>query len=99
MPILAACTGGNGGSAHYSANGAPVGAVSSPKPTPTPTPSPTPPPLSLQSVFGSTKPDLSTLDPTKIRVIIATGDVIPAREVNYKVMVHHDFLWPWRKTA
>ena len=99
MAILAACTGGNGGSAHYSANGAPVGAVSSPKPTPTPTPSPTPPPLSLQSVFGSTKPDLSTLDPTKIRVIIATGDVIPAREVNYKVMVHHDFLWPWRKTA
>jgi len=50
-------------------------------------------------VFGSDKPDLSKLDPSKLRVLIATGDVIPAREVNYKVLVHHDFLYPWRQTA
>ncbi|HCO02747.1 MAG TPA: hypothetical protein DIT48_05170, partial [Actinobacteria bacterium] len=69
-------------------------------PTPKPTPTPTPvPPLGLSSVFGQDKPDLSRFDPSQLRVIIATGDVIPAREVNYKVITHHDFLYPWRKTA
>jgi len=96
FPILAACTGGATG--QNGANGSPVAAVS-PTPSPTPTPAPTPPPLSLQSVFGQDKPDLSTLDPSKIRVLIATGDVIPAREVNYQVLLHHDFLYPWRRTA
>lgn len=98
MPLFAACTGGNS-QLNGGPNGSPVGAVSSSKPSPTPTPAPTPPQLSLQSVFGSDKPDLSKLDPSKLRVLIATGDVIPAREVNYKVLVHRDFLYPWRQTA
>ncbi len=66
---------------------------------PTPAPPPTPPPLSLASIFGSDKPDLSRFDPDQLRVLIATGDVIPAREVNYKMVTHHDWLYPWRQTA
>ncbi|MDQ6708968.1 MAG: CapA family protein [Candidatus Dormibacteraeota bacterium] len=97
VPILAACTGGPTGS--VGASGSPVGAVSTLKPTPTPTPVPTPPPLSLASVFGAGKPDLSVVDQSKLRVLIATGDVIPAREVNYQVLLHKDFLYPWRQTA
>jgi len=66
---------------------------------PTPAPAPTPPALSLASIFGSDKPDLSQFDPGQLRVLIATGDVIPAREVNYKMVTHHDWLYPWRNTA
>ena len=76
-----------------------MGAVTSHSPIPTPTPAPTPPPLRLTSVFGADKPDISKFDQSKIRVLIATGDVIPAREVNYQVLLHHDFLYPWRQTA
>lgn len=99
LPMIAACTSGNSAHLDQGGGGAPVGAVSSAKPAPTPTPAPTPPQLTLQSIFGSDKPDLSKLDPSMLRVMIATGDVIPAREVNYKVLLHHDFLYPWRLTS
>jgi len=97
--MLATCTGGSSGHVDYGVSGSPVSAVASPKLSPTPTPAPTPPPLSLASAFGAEKPDLSLLDQSKLRVLIATGDVIPAREVNYQVLLHHDFLYPWRQTA
>ncbi len=97
--MLAACTGGNTGQTSSGPSGTPIGARTSAKPSPTPTPAPTPPPLSLASVFGANKPDLSILDQGKLRVLIATGDVIPAREVNYQVLQHHDFLYPWRQTT
>lgn len=73
--------------------------AATPTPRPTPTPTPTPPPLSLSSIFGTDKPDMSQYDPSQVRVLMATGDVIPAREVNYQVLLHHDFLYPWRNTA
>jgi hypothetical protein len=96
LPLLAACSSPTSGP-----NGtSPVAALAAtPTPAPTPTPKPTPPPLSLTSIFGDIKPDLSQYDPSQLRVIIATGDVIPARDVNYEVLVHHDFLYPWRQTA
>src|SRR5439155_15895680 len=68
-------------------------------PTPSPTPTPTPPALSLASIFGDNKPDLTQYDQSQLRVIIATGDVIPAREVNYQTVLHKDWLYPWRQTA
>lgn len=53
----------------------------SPSPSPSPTPSPTPgiEPLTLGGIFPPR--DLGTLglDPSRIRTVIATGDVIPAR--------------------
>src|SRR5439155_13838398 len=79
--------------------GASAVAAHSATPKPTPTPTPTPPPLSLASIFGDSKPDLSQSDPSQLRVIMATGDVIPAREVNYQTVIHHDWLYPWRQTA
>jgi poly-gamma-glutamate synthesis protein (capsule biosynthesis protein) len=56
-----------------------------------------PPALSLQELFHPTYfvPD----DPTKIRTLLVTGDIIPARGVNYFATVKHDFLWPFRRTA
>jgi poly-gamma-glutamate capsule biosynthesis protein CapA/YwtB (metallophosphatase superfamily) len=53
--------------------------------------------LSLQSLFHPTY--LVPTDPSHIRTLLVTGDVIPARGVNYFATVRHDFLWPFRPTA
>jgi poly-gamma-glutamate synthesis protein (capsule biosynthesis protein) len=56
-----------------------------------------PPVLSLQELFHPTY--TVPLDPSKIRTLLVTGDIIPARGVNYFATVKHDFLWPFRPTA
>ena len=64
-----------------------------------PTPLPwTPPPLTLDSIFGR-QPDLSVARPEDLRVLVVTGDVIPARSVNATVLRRGDFLYPYRLTA
>src|SRR6267143_4463341 len=56
-----------------------------------------PPALSLQELFH---PIYSVpADPANVRTLLVTGDVIPARGVNYYATVRHDFLWPFRPTA
>jgi poly-gamma-glutamate synthesis protein (capsule biosynthesis protein) len=96
LPLLAACTTPTNASIGSSAVSTVAASVHA---SPTPSPTPTPPELSLSSIFGDSKPDLSQYDQSQLRTIIATGDVIPARDVNYEVLVHHDFLYPWRQTA
>jgi poly-gamma-glutamate capsule biosynthesis protein CapA/YwtB (metallophosphatase superfamily) len=56
-----------------------------------------PPVLSLEELFHPTYN--VPLDPSKIRTLLVTGDIIPARGVNYFATVKHDFLWPFRPTA
>jgi poly-gamma-glutamate synthesis protein (capsule biosynthesis protein) len=56
-----------------------------------------PPILSLQELFHATYN--VPQDPTKIRTLLVTGDVIPARGVNYFATTRRDFLWPFRPTA
>lgn len=58
-----------------------------------------PPPLSIASIFSARSPSLAGYDRRKIRTLVATGDVIPARSVNYKMVVYNDFLYPFRRTA
>ncbi len=55
------------------------------------------PVLSLQSLFHPNY--VVPSDPSRIRTLLVTGDVIPARGVNYFATVRHDFLWPFRPTA
>jgi poly-gamma-glutamate capsule biosynthesis protein CapA/YwtB (metallophosphatase superfamily) len=55
------------------------------------------PVLSLQSLFHPAY--VVPADPSRIRTLLVTGDVIPARGVNYFATVRHDFLWPFRPTA
>jgi poly-gamma-glutamate capsule biosynthesis protein CapA/YwtB (metallophosphatase superfamily) len=55
------------------------------------------PSLSLQSLFHPRY--IVPNDPSKIRTLLVTGDVIPARGVDYYATVRHDFLWPFRPTA
>ena len=56
-----------------------------------------PPALSLQELFHPTY--VGPLDPSKIRTLLVTGDIIPARGVDYFASIRHDFLWPFRRTA
>ncbi|TAN34339.1 CapA family protein [bacterium] len=56
-----------------------------------------PPALSLQELFHPTYS--VPIDPSKVRTLLVTGDIIPARGVNYFATVRHDFLWPFRPTA
>ena len=56
-----------------------------------------PPDLSLQELFHPSY--VVPRDPSKIRTMIVTGDIIPARGVNYFATIRHDFLWPFRPTA
>jgi poly-gamma-glutamate capsule biosynthesis protein CapA/YwtB (metallophosphatase superfamily) len=56
-----------------------------------------PPALSLQELFHPTY--RVPVDPSKIRTLLVTGDVIPARGVDYFATARHDFLWPFRPTA
>ncbi len=58
-----------------------------------------PPVLTLASIFAAHQPSLAAYDRRNIRTLIATGDVIPARSVNYKMTYYSDFLYPFRKTA
>jgi hypothetical protein len=55
--------------------------------------------LSISSIFASSAPSLRGYDPHKLRTLIATGDVIPARSVNYMMVTRNDFLYPFRPTA
>lgn len=62
--------------------------------------SPPPPPLpgvSLESIFFK-PPSLAGLDPHKITTLIATGDVIPARSVNYEMYIRNDYTYPFLRT-
>ena len=56
-----------------------------------------PPAISLQELFHPTYS--VPLDPSKIRTLLVTGDVIPARGVAYYAAARHDYLWPFRPTA
>lgn len=56
-----------------------------------------PEPLSLDRIFA---PDHSwTATISGITTLVATGDVIPARAVNYQTSVKKDFKWPFLNTA
>ena len=83
------------------------GPTSTPTPAPTsiPTPAPTPtpafldpdqvPPLTLDDTFPPRGLSALRLDPSRIRTLIATGDVIPARYTDVTVRsLGNDFLYP-----
>src|SRR5712691_9850038 len=57
-----------------------------------------PPALSLQELFH---PRYNVpADPSMVRTLLVTGDIIPARGVAWAAIdVHHDVLWPFRPTA
>lgn len=57
------------------------------------------PPLTVAGIFSSDHSWIASLPQEKTVTMIATGDVIPARSVNYKMVTGHGFRWPFEKTA
>src|SRR6266851_5023541 len=55
--------------------------------------------MSLQELFHPTY--VVPVDPSLVRTMIVTGDIIPARGVAWEAAVvhHNDFVWPFRPTA
>ncbi len=72
----------------------PTPAMASAPPPPTPTPVPQ---LSINGLFHPAA--ASPPDSGHVRTLIATGDFIPAREVNAQALRRGDFLWSVRPTA
>lgn len=66
-------------------------------PSATPTPSAAPVALTLSTLFHPTAQ--APQDPTHVRTLIATGDVIPARLLNAAATDRNDFAFPFRPTA
>jgi hypothetical protein len=55
-------------------------------------------PLSLERIFSPDHSWVAALPRDRVRTIITTGDVIPARSVNYQAVMRNDFSWPFVKT-
>ncbi len=74
-------------------------AVVSPTPSPSPTPGPVPA-LTTADVFPPRDLAQYGLDPSRLRTVIATGDVIPARYTDFIIREEGDnFLYTVEKTA
>lgn len=54
---------------------------------------------SIGQIFAKDHSWINTLPSDRKRVLIATGDVIPARVVNIQATKYRNFKWPFEKTA
>lgn len=57
------------------------------------------PQITLDSIFSSDHSWISQLSSDQVVTIITTGDIIPARSVNYKMTQYNNFRYPFEKTA
>lgn len=64
--------------------------------TTAPEPEPTPLPLSLDRIFSDTHTLPDTDDAVRL---VATGDVLLGREVNYRMLEKQNFRWPFEKVS
>lgn len=56
-------------------------------------------PLILENLFIDDHSWVATLPAQQVRTLIATGDVIPGRTVNYNTVTRNNFKWAFEKTA
>lgn len=53
----------------------------------------------INNIFENNHRWIATLSAQRVKTMIATGDIIPARSVNYQAVQRRDFTWPYLKTA
>lgn len=63
------------------------------------TPTPVISPISLEKIFDTITPSVNMYPAESIRTMIVTGDIIPARSVNYKTLTYNNFHWAYEPTA
>lgn len=56
------------------------------------------PHISINEIFDSNHSWIATLSADYTTTLIATGDVIPARSVNYQMAIRNNFKWVFEKT-
>jgi gamma-polyglutamate biosynthesis protein CapA len=66
-------------------------------PTPTATPTPLPDVESLQ-LYSGNPPNFGTTDAANLRLMVVTGDMIPARETGHLIRVRGDWTYPLAAT-
>jgi poly-gamma-glutamate synthesis protein (capsule biosynthesis protein) len=66
-------------------------------PTPTPTAIPLPDVQPL-SIYSGVAPSFSGVDPSRLRLMVVTGDMIPARETGHLIRVRGDWTYPLAAT-
>ncbi len=59
----------------------------------------TPEDISIEKIFSGERTWIATLSADRIRTIIVTGDVIPARSANSQAVRRNSFTWAFEKTA
>ncbi len=64
-------------------------------PTPTATPLPEVDPL---GIYSGAPPNLAGVDPAQLRLMVVTGDIIPARETGHLIRVRGDWTYPLAAT-
>lgn len=105
--LLAACASASG-PPERTPTPAPVPASAeptiSPAPIRTPPPTPpatgaTPPGLTPEAMTSGLAPDLSSIPAADLRVLVVTGDLIPARLVNFALRRLNDYDRPFRAVA
>jgi poly-gamma-glutamate capsule biosynthesis protein CapA/YwtB (metallophosphatase superfamily) len=55
--------------------------------------------INLEKIFDDDRAFIATLSAEKTITLFATGDVIPARSVNYQTATRKDFAWAFKNTA
>lgn len=94
--LLSACSSTSAGNPSTPGGGtAAAQATSTFTPTPTATPLPDVQPL---SIYTGAAPDLAGLDPAQLRLMVVTGDLIPARETGHLIRVRGDWTYPLAAT-
>lgn len=58
-----------------------------------------PPPLTLEQIFQENHEWVATLSAEKTTTLLATGDVMLGRAVNFKTSRSQNLIWPFEKTA
>jgi hypothetical protein len=105
LVVAVACQGGDGESTPSPTPRETPAAIAfrTTEPTPTPLPVTAPedvPTITLDDIFGPAADRGLRLDPANVRTLIATGDVIPARDVNNQIIARgNDFFYPLSATA
>jgi poly-gamma-glutamate synthesis protein (capsule biosynthesis protein) len=94
--LLAACSSG----ARAPQSASPVVVVVSPSGLPSPVAaSPTPlPDLDPLAIYSGAAPSFPGVDPSRLRLMVVTGDVIPARETGHLIRVRGDWSYPLAAT-
>jgi len=55
--------------------------------------------VSVDRIFNDGHTWTATLSADRVRMLVVTGDIIPARSVNFGVVKRNNFRWPFEKTA